>query len=470
MAVVHEHQAVTGCPVTGASGRACPVARAPKGLPLIGVAPTYFRDPAAYTLRVQQDHGSMVRVSLPKPFVQVTEPDAVEHVLRTNPDNFRRGQLYGGFAGFMGRGLLTLDTEQWRAHRRVVQPAFTPQRVHQVVAETVHATLDVLRRWELAARGGEVVDLAPDVMDISTSTMGQMLLGRDLSEPGLGYARAASIALKVIYTTTVFGLNALLPGFLPTRYHRARRWAHRVINSVVGDVVTKRRRDGDAGAGAATGGPDAAGLLLASDLDDRAVVDNLRTLLLAGTDTTGQALAWTLYELARHPQTRSEVEDEVDRVLGGHPPTAEQLDELVTTRSLIEEALRLHPPVWQFPRDLVEDDELAGRHVPAGSTVLLSTYGTHRSPALWPDPEAFDPARFRGEAARSRHRYAYLPFGGGRRMCIGKNLAMATMITAVAMVCQRFRLQLASTPQVQYATYITMYPVNGVPVVIRERQ
>jgi cytochrome P450 len=409
---------------------------------------------------MQQEHGSMVRVSLPKPFIQVTEPDAIEHVLRTNPDNYRRGVLYRGFFGFMGRGLLTLDTEHWRKHRKVVQPAFTPQRINEDAAEAVPATLAVLRRWQEAARTGAVVDLAVDVMDISTRTMGQALIGRDLSESG--YARAAAIASKVMYTRTIYGLNELLPNVLPTRYNREKRWAHRVINGIVHETITSRRRSGDLGA-------DAAGLLLASELSEQAVVDNLRTLLLAGTDTTGQALAWTLYELASHPQARHEVEQEVDRVLNGHPPTRDQLDELVVTRSAIEEALRLHPPVWQFPRDLIGDDELAGRQVPANSTVLLSTYAMHRHADHWDDPEAFAPARFRAESAKTRHRYAYFPFGGGRRMCIGKGLAMVTMITAVAMVTHRFRLRLVSAPRVRPAAYITMYPADGVPVVVEER-
>lgn len=462
MAVEQKQTAVRGCPVTGIQGSACPVARGPKGLPLIGVAPVYFRDPAAYTLRLQRDHGPMVSVSLPKPFIQVTEPDGIEQVLRTNPDNYRRGVLYRGFAGFMGRGLLTLDTEEWRVHRKVVQPAFSTEQVTEDAAEAVPATLAVLRRWQDAARSGAVVDLAPDVMDISTRTMGKALIGRDLSQSDLGYSRAAAIASKVMYTRTIYGVNELVPAFVPTRYQREKRWAHRVINGLAHEVVTSRQRTGDLG-------DDVAGNLLASELGEAAIVDNLRTLFIAGTDTTGQALAWTLYELARNPHVCRDVEDEVDRVLGGHPPTAEQHNELVVTRSVIDEALRLHPPVWQVPRDLIEDDELAGRHVPAGSTVVLSAYGTHRSTEHWTDPHAFEPTRFRDESAKTRHRHAYFPFGSGRRMCIGKSLAIATMITAVAMVSQRFRLRLA-VPEVRYATYITMYPANGVPVVIEERR
>jgi cytochrome P450 len=452
----------SGCPVTGTSAGRCPVAHGPKGLPVIGVAPTYFRDPAAYTLRMQQQYGSMVQVSLPKPFVQVTEPVAIEQVLRVNPDNHVRGELYKGFKGFMGRGLLTLNDDEWRDHRKVVQPAFSRKRLAADAEEAVPATADVMKRWAEAARRGDAIDVAPDLMSISTRTMGKAVIGRDLSANGLGYADAAAIASKVMYTATIFGLNEFVPGFVPTPYNREKRWAHRVLSGIVTDVVRSRRRSGDLG-------DDPAGLLLASGLDDQAVADNLRTLFLAGTDTTGQALAWTFYELARHPHARREVEDEVDGVLAGATPTAEWHDRLPVTRSVIDEALRLHPPVWQFPRDSVADQELAGRDVPGGSTLLLSTYGTHRSPEHWDDPEAYEPARFRDASAQERHRLAFFPFGGGRRMCIGSNLAMATLTTAVAMISQRFRLSLAGAEPVRPGYYITLFPADGVHMIVRER-
>jgi cytochrome P450 len=451
-----------GCPVTGTATGRCPVARGPKGLPVIGVAPTYFRDPAAYTLLMQQQHGSMVRVSLPKPFVQVTEPAAIDQVLRVNPDNYIRGELYKGFAGYMGRGLLTLNDKEWREHRKVVQPAFTPARLDVDTEEAVSATAAVIRRWQEAARGADPIDIAPDVMSISTRTMGKAVIGRDLSAAGLGYAEAAAVASRVMYTATIFGLNELVPNFLPTRYNRKKKWSHAVINRVVADVVASRRRSGDLGR-------DAAGLLLASGLDDQAVADDLRTLFLAGTDTTGQALAWTFYELARHPQARMEVEEELERVLAGAAPTAEQRDQLPVTRSAIEEALRLHPPVWQFPRDSIDDEVVAGRAIPGGSTLLLSSYGAHRSPEHWSDPEAYQPARFRDNSAQHRPRTAYFPFGGGRRVCIGKNLAMATLITAVAMISQRFRLSLAGTRPVRPGYYITLFPADGVHMFVHER-
>jgi cytochrome P450 len=464
MTLAQENPATqTGCPVTGnRSAGGCPVAKGPKGLPVIGVAPTYFKDPAAFTLKLQQEHGSMVSVNLPKPYVLVTDPAVVEQVTKTNPDNYRRGELYKGFLGFMGQGMLTLNDAEWRPHRSIVAPAFTIRRVNEKAEGAVPATEALLRKWAEVARTGAVIDISDDAMNVSTRTMGKALLGRDLSDPTLHYANAAAIASKVMYTTTIFGLNELLPSFLPTRYNRDKKMAHRVINGVIDGVIAERRRNGDPGS-------DAAGKLLAApNLTDQDVKDDLRTLLLAGTDTTGQALAWTLYEIARHPWVREEIEEEVDRVLNGNAPTVDQRSELVITRSVIEEALRLHPPVWQFPRDLIEDEQLGRWDVKKDTTLVLSTYGTHRNAEHWSDPHTFDPRRFRDGSAKALPAGSYFPFGGGRRQCVGKNLAMATLITAVAMISQRFRLSLTAS-SVPTAAFITMYPAEGVHATIQER-
>ncbi|MCM6775461.1 cytochrome P450 [Nocardia sp. CDC159] len=457
----HLRKNAGSCPVTGAETAACPLPKGPKGLPLIGVAPRYLKNQLGFTLDTQQTYGPLVPVPMPVPFVQVTEPSAIEHVLRTNPDNYRRGVLYKGFFGPMGTGLLTLDDQQWRPHRKVVQPGFAPARVHEHAAEAVPANQDMLRRWERLAHDGRPVDVAPDLMNITARVVGEALVSRDLSEPGLGYSEAAAIASKVMYTATIHGVNEMIPTRIPTRYNQEKNRSERVLRGIV-ERVLDRRRTGELGNDVAT-------LLLRSDLSDESIIANLRTLLLAGTDTTGQALCWTLYELARHPQVRREVEEEVDRVLTGRPPRPDQLDDLVLTRSVVEEALRLYPPVWQIPRDSVDEDELAGYRLPPNTTVLLSMYGTHRSPEHWRDPEAFDPSRFRDGCDAGRHRFAYFPFGGGRRLCIGKSLAMATAITTIAMVAQRFRLRLVGGGQFRFGTYITLFPRDGLRVVLEER-
>ncbi|TDE48500.1 cytochrome P450 [Nonomuraea mesophila] len=437
----------------------CPVAHGPAGLPVIGDAIPYFRDPLTYTLRMQE-RDSVVSVKLPLPFVQVTEPEAIERVLRTNPDNYVRGKLYRGFSGVMGSGLLTLDTDQWRRPRRAVQPAFSPERVRGNAREAVGAVEEVIRRWTAHADSGVVVDVAPDLMDVASRVLGMALISRDLS--GTDYARASAIANKVIYNRTIMALPTMIPAFVPTRYHRERRWANRVLDDIVHGVIRSRRAGGECG-------DDAAGQLLGAGLSEAEVSDNLRTLLLAGSDTTGQALAWTMYELARHPQARRAVEREVDEVLLGQAPAPDQLGELVQTTAAINEALRLHPPVWQFPRDAVEPDSLAGREVPAGTTVLLSVYGTHRSPEHWSDPDTYDPRRFLDDTQNKRHKHAFLPFGGGRRMCIGKGLAMATLVTAVAMLSQRYRLRLSGTHTVRSGHYVTLFPSGGISAVVQER-
>ncbi|MEU4805111.1 cytochrome P450 [Actinosynnema sp. NPDC023587] len=452
------------CPVTGIGPREV---SGPKGVPVLGVTPQLAKDPLDFTLALQRDHGEVARVDLvPRGYVQLTDPSAIERVLASNIANYVRGKLYLAFDVFMGRGLLTLDDAEWRAHRKVVQPAFTPERVAHGVDRALAALDDAFRSWDRAAREGRRVDLVRETMAFSGRLLGEVLVSEDLSRTEQRFTRSVASALEVIFKNVSSVEELLLPKWLPTGYQRRKKAARRVFDRIIGRVVAQRRAVGE-------DGDDVAGLIMKSDLSDQALTDNLVTMFLAGSETTGLSLMWALYELTRNPAVRREVEEEVDRVLAGAPPTFDRLDELPVTRSVVDETLRLYPSVWQFPRDAVQDDELAGRHVPAGTTVMVSVFGTHRNPALWENPNSFDPARFRVPAAQ-RQKFAYLPFGGGRRQCIGKPLAVAVLVAAVAAVCGRYRFALPyGGESVWPEAFITLFPpgfpAGGIPVEVSRR-
>ncbi|MGV9980725.1 cytochrome P450 [Micromonospora wenchangensis] len=445
------------CPVTGAVASAdVPGPRrpeGPKGLPGVGITMDMGRAPLDFSLRLQRDHGGVVRVRLwPRPFIQITEPEAIERVLVGNPGNYRRGRLYEPFHQFMGKGLLTLDDDEWRAHRRVVQPAFTPQKVRESVEETVAAVTDLFDSWDVEADRQRSFDLVRPAMSLSARIMGKALIGRSLASRERTFTRAVAAGLESIFKNVSSVEEYVLPRWLPTAYQRRKRWARRFFDQVIASVKAERQATGEFG-------DDAAGLIMKSDLPESALPDNLRTMFLAGSETTGLSLAWALYELARHPSVRREVEREVDEVLAGRTPTFDDLAALPVVQSVVDETLRLYPSVWQFPRDAVEPDELAGHEIPATSTVMVSVYATHRNPAYWDAPNSFDPSRFRDPSAKDRPKFAYLPFGGGRRQCIGKPLAVPVLATAVAMVCQRYRLWLPyGTENVSPEGFITIFP------------
>lgn len=460
-------QATERCPVTGAVAGHRPVS-GPKGLPLLGITPQLAKDPLDFTLALQRDHGEVARVDLvPRGYVQLTEPSAIERVLTSNIANYVRGKLYEAFHVFMGEGLLTLDDAEWRAHRKVVQPAFTPERVARGVDQALAGLDDVFRRWDRVAAGRDGrIDLVGESMGFSARLLGEVLVSEDLSAPEQRFTRSVAAALEVIFKNVSSVEELLLPKWLPTGYQRRKKAARKAFDRIIGRIVARRRARGEVG-------DDVAGLIMKSDLPDAALADNLVTMFLAGSETTGLSLMWALYELTRNPAVRREVEEEVDRVLGGAAPSFDRLDELPVTRSVVDETLRLYPSVWQFPRDLVDDDVLAGRQVPGGTTVMVSVFGTHRNPELWDQPNSFDPARFRDPDAQ-RPKFAYLPFGGGRRQCIGKPLAVAVLTAAVAAVCARYRFTLPyGRESVWPDAFITLFPPGfpntGIPMGVTRR-
>jgi cytochrome P450 len=204
-------------------------------------------------------------------------------------------------------------------------------------------------------------------------------------------------------------------------------------------------------------------------MTDRQLRDEVMTMLLAGHETTSLALSWTYYLLSRHPETERRITDEVDRVIGDRRPAFMHVDQLVYTRRVLEESLRLYPPAWGFSRLALGDDEIGGYRVPKGSIVFLIPFVIHRRPKLWPNPERFDPDRFALEHEAARPRFAYIPFGGGPRGCIGNQFAMLEAQLIVAAIAQRYRIELVPEQRIRPEPLITLRPTPGIRATIRKR-
>ncbi len=448
------------CPVTGARAKEPEgPSRFPLSSPVISTV-AYASDPPGYSLRAQAEHGTVVKLPiLPhNPTVQLSAPDAIRRVLQGNADNYARGAYYEAFELFMGRGLLTLDDGDWRGHRKVVNPAFTPNAIAARAAESDAAVADLLDRWSEHARTGRPFDLFGEAMRLTCRVMGLALVGKDLSQDDGEFAEAVSVALEAIFKN-VGSLDKAIPSFVPTPYRRRVARARRTLERVVAEAA----RDVDLGMGG-----EVATLIRESDLPEDALWADLVTLFLAGVETTALALSWTLYEVARDPVVRGGLEEETDQVLGGRMPTVKDLGELPYAGMVVDEGLRMHPPVWQFTREAIEDDVLADHHIPAGTPLLVSVYGSHYNPEQWQDPQRFDPERFRPGATPSQDRSAYLPFGGGRRQCIGKKMGLGLLQQTVAAVSGRFRLTLTRDAARQGA-FITLFPKGGIQVKAEER-
>ena len=266
----------------------------------------------------------------------------------------------------------------------------------------------------------------------------------------------------------VMGEAWFLPPWVPDpRQWRANR-AKRDLDEIVYRMIGEWRATGE------DRGDLLSMLLLAEDEDgkrmtDRQARDELVTLMLAGHETTANTLNWTWMLLAQHPEVEAKLHAELDAVLGGRPPSLEDLPNLAYTEMVVKEAMRLYPAAWAISREAIEDVPLRNGTLPRGSVVGVMIYFTHRDPRWWPDPERFDPERFRAENAAAIPRYAYLPFGGGPRVCIGNGFAMMEARLLLATIASRYRLELAPGHVVKPAPLITFNPKGGMPLIVRSR-
>lgn len=415
----------------------------------------YQRDHPRMAVRLQQEYGGIVRFRV-GPFLihQVTHPDLIRHVLLRNPHNYRRGRFYEGFRAYFGEGLLTTDGEQWKRHREVSRAIFHPQRIEDLSPAMTDASVDLVDRFSEQARQGTAFDVVSETMRYTISVLGRSLFSTELGLASDHIAPAVQTGL-VLIMQRMNPVNQAIPTWLPTRHNRALLATQRTLDTILAEVIEDHRRSpkDDLVTSHIAAADSPRRLLTAKE-----VRDGLMTTFLAGHETTGTSLAWTLYTMAVNPVVRRAVEDEADSVLGGRPATLADLPKLEYTRMVVEESLRLYPPIWLFPRDVIEDEEVGGYHLPAGSTIFMCPYATHRHPDFWENPEAFDPERFRPEAVAARDRHCYLPFGFGQRQCIGKHIALLQLQIAVATIVQQVRLDLVPGAPVSYRARVSLRP------------
>jgi len=410
-----------------------------------------------------------------KPFFMIRAPEHLERVLVSRQENYIKSFQYRLLAVGMGEGLLTNEGSSWERQRRVIQPMFAKRHLGRFAEHMTAAIGSSLMAW-LERPDGEPVDVAAQMTGLTLDVVGRALFGAELAGDATRIGPAVVVGLR----TGVFAARLQL-AFAPPRWviDRGRavfrlpvltprlarfRRAIATIDEVVHRLIDERQADPDADPG------DLLGLLLAArDEDGRGmsreqVRDELVTFMLAGHETTANGLAWMWYLLSRSPEARDRLHSEVDEILGGRVPTADDVDRLPYTSACFQEALRLYPPAWVIEREAVADDEIDGHPIPAGATLIMPTYLIHRDPRLWPNPEGFDPRRFLPENARAHPRYAYLPFGAGRRVCVGAGFAILEGTLIAAMIAQRFTFDLAPGVRVVPEPTVTLRPRDGLPM------
>jgi len=432
----------------------------PRGYPILGVLPQLRSDPLRTFLDAADRYGDIVHLKAgPYHGFLVSDPADIRHVLQDNARNYHKSPLYDRLREGIGDGLLTSEDSFWLRQRRLAQPAFHRQRVMTMADAMVDCAEQMLERWDDIASRGATIDVVAEMMSLTQSVIVRTMFSTDLgATAGIVNRTWPIINRRIGETFWSTKLETTLP--LPAN---RRLWrALRELESVVYRIIADRRQTG-------RDEPDLLSMLLSArdeetgeSMTDRQLRDEVMTMLLAGHETTSLALSWTYYLLSQHPDVERRIEDEVDRVIGEGRPSFAHLDRLTSTRRAIEESLRLYPPAWGFSRQALSDDEIAGYRVAKGSLVFLIPFVVHRRPKLWPDPERFDPDRFAPEREAARPRFAYIPFGGGPRGCIGNQFAMVEAQLIVAAIAQRYRIELEPHQQIRPEPLITLRPAPGI--------
>jgi len=408
--------------------------------------------------------------SLLAPVLMVNDPEGVRRVLLDNVANYPKNDLeIEFFSAMFGEGLLSAPAHKWRIHRKVMAPSFGTRTVESYAAAMVETTLAFARHWDALPESAEM-DIAAEMKALTLNIICRTMFSSDAEE----LAAHAGEALEFMQASLEFGLLDILPVIGRRRLRRKQDAIHahfKHMDAAIYRLINEREKHRDEAPKDFL-----TRLVAAKDPDDGAglnateVRDEVITIFMAGHETTAVTMTWVWYLLSQHPAEEATLHQELDTVLGGRLPTAEDLPNLPYTRMVIEEAMRVYPPAPGLSmREAQEADELCGFKVKPGLQVMVSPWVLHRHRLLWDHPERFDPGRFSAESSAKRPRFAYLPFGGGPRVCIGATLAMTEAILILAVLAQRFRLRLKEGQQVTLQARITLRPKNGMMILLEHR-
>ncbi|HWS55437.1 MAG TPA: cytochrome P450 [Pyrinomonadaceae bacterium] len=431
----------------GRAARAAAVPPGPRGNRFFGaMVARSRRDPHHFMTAVARDYGDVCsfRVGFEHVYF-INHPDYVRDVLTGHYDHFLKGGGGGRAKRFLGEGVLLSEGETHRQRRRLDQPAFHRQRLAAYAAEMVACGERCSARW----RDGQVLDIWPEMLRLTLGVVGKTLFGADIESEADEVGRAMRAAVSR-YRAFKLPLARFLESLPLTRMVRFRRGKDRLRRVVLGLIEERRRTGRDHGDLLSM-------LLLASDdeeggrrLTDEQLWDEALTIFIAGYDTMATALMWTFYLLSQHPEAEARLHEEIERVLeGGRAAEFDDLRRLRYTEQVLSESMRLYPPAWRLVRRAVADFRAGEYVIPRGSLVVICQYAMHRHPRYYPDPERFDPERFTPEARASRPAYAYFPFGGGPRRCLGEGFALTEGVMLLATLARRWRLRLAPGHPVQ---------------------
>lgn len=453
--------------ITGADSQSTPSAPAipaVEGHWLLGVLPQMRADPLAFFADIGNRYDGAATLNLAgHKALMLTDPRAVRHVMQDNYLNYRKSKFYGPLKPMLGGGLFMVEGDRWLTQRRVANPAFQGCKMPALLDAMVQGTGDMLDRWQ-DRTGDASLDLGPEMSRVTLDIILRSLLGYRMDDEYTALYEALATLLADAEKRAWSFVS--LPAWVPTARNRACADAHAVIADLVEKVIAQRTLSGErhddlldafiqAYSDPATGGFQASIL-----------VDEVRSFILAGHETTANAMCWLWLELSRNPDVLAHVRAEIERELGGAAPTLESVQKLKYSRAVLDETLRVHPTVWTLSRQANEADRVGDIEIAKDQTVILSPWALHKRRALWGDPENFRPERF---LTPTHDQFAYIPFAKGPRHCLGARFSVFEALIIMAMTLQRYDVQVSDPDSVNPAPMITLRPDGPVHARVTER-
>lgn len=437
----------------------------PEGIPFLGSLVDYFSDMLGFLTRVSEEYGDIVYYKLgTRKMYLLNNPDHIKDVLVTDNRNFEKSRALKRTKIVLGEGLLTNEGEPHIKQRRTIQPVFHHQRIRSygdVMAEYASKVGD---DWQ----NGSVVNIHKEMMKLTLCIVSKTIFDSEMESESDEIGQCLT-DLVTLFPQMIFPYSEYLDGLpLPSnkRFHKAKDKLDKIIYRLIDE---RRKNPGEK--------PDLLSMLLEAQDDegdgagmtDLQVRDEALTLFLAGQESTANSLVWTWYLISQNPQIEKKMYEEIDTALYGRLPTLDDLGKLSYTQNVFKEALRLYPPAWAVARQCKEDYEVGGYVIPAGADIFMSQYVVHRDPRLYKEPDRFIPERWESEETKDLPRFAYFPFGGGTRRCIGEPFAWMEGVILIATIASKWKMKLVPHQKIVPQALITIRPKNGMKMIVEKR-
>ena len=439
----------------------------PKSMWPFAILREFRKDAPGFLLKTRRQYGEIAFLRLAAQDVYlINDPEFVKEVLVTQQGNFTKSRVLQRAKRMLGEGLLTSEGDFHLRQRRLMQPAFHRDRLRGYANAMTDWGIRTRDRWQ----PGQTVDMAEEMMRLTLAVVAQTLFSANVEEEArdIGESLGSVLDLFNLVMLPFSEILEKLPLPFVKRFEKARSTLDRIIYRMIAEHRASGEDKGDL----------LSMLLLAQDEDDRGatgrmsdeqVRDEAMTLFLAGHETTANALTWTWYLLSEHPQIAARMHAEIDRVLNGRTPGFDDMPALKYVEMVFAESMRLYPPAWAIGRKTIQPFSLGGYEIAANSIVLMSPFVMHRDPRFFPDPDRFDPDRWLPEVASTRPKFAYFPFGGGARLCIGERFAWMEGVLLLTCLAQKFAPKLVAGHPVETKAMITLRPKHGMKMILEPR-